>query len=539
MNFYRKSPLSAFLAVFVLIVSLPSSAQMLTATTSAGVYQGSVSAVDASVSEFLGIQYAAPPIRDLRWKPPIEAIPFAGVRNANRAGPACWQVQNSDASIYARGNLERSEDCLYLNIFAGARAPDEALPVMVWFHGGSNTAGHGAAKIFDGAKLAARGAIVVTANYRLGPLGFLAHPGLTEESDHDSSGNYGLLDQIAVLQWVRDNIAEFGGDSARVTIFGQSAGATDVCLLMASPLTQGLISGVIGQSPGCIKLTRRLSDGPESGHALGVRFASNLGISGDGSSVVKGLRALDPQSVTAAPGVGGATIIDGWVVPQAPYQAYESGSANRIPIMVGGLAEENFGLMQLSPAINKAQLSDYLESNFGSKAAEIEKSYQAVIASSPSDARKEIASDNSFLLSSRMWARLVREQGGNAYVYYFRQPAPVFRLYRPDMPDVNNDGGARTLGAYHSADLPYVFNTTSLVGIGWDDADHKLSDLMADYWVSFARNGDPNADGLPAWPLYNPESDIVQVFDASSGAREHPKKAQLDLLERIYLEQSQ
>ena len=175
MNFYRKSPLSAFLAVFFLIVSLPSSAQMLTATTSAGVYQGSVSAVDASVSEFLGIQYAAPPIRDLRWKPPIEAIPFAGVRNANRAGPACWQVQNSDASIYARGNLERSEDCLYLNIFAGARAPDEALPVMVWFHGGSNTAGHGAAKIFDGAKLAARGAIVVTANYRLGPLGFLAH----------------------------------------------------------------------------------------------------------------------------------------------------------------------------------------------------------------------------------------------------------------------------------------------------------------------------------------------------------------------------
>lgn len=539
MNYFANLPSRTLLCVILLVLSFPSVGQVFTVKTTSGTYQGSESAVNPRVSQFLGIQYGTPPIRELRWKPPVEAIPFAGVRVANSAGPACWQVQNSDASIYARGNLERSEDCLYLNVFSGAVDSSESLPVMVWFHGGSNTAGHGAAKIFDGANLAARGAVIVTANYRLGPLGFLAHPGLTEESEHNSSGNYGLLDQIAVLKWVQSNIAAFGGNPERVTIFGQSAGGTDVCLLMASPLTEGLIDGVIGQSPGCIKLTRSLNDGPNSGHQMGIQFASNLKITGSSANAIKALRALDAAIVNGAQGVGGATLVDGWVVPQAPYQAYESGSMNRIPIMVGGLAEENFGLMQLSPAINAAQLSDYLESSFGSAAAQVEQSYSDIIAASPSDARKEIASDNSFLLSSRMWARLVRERGDSAFVYYFARPAPVFRLYRPEAPDVNNDGGARTLGAYHSADLAYVFNTTKLVGIGWDEADHALSDLMADYWVSFARNGDPNADGLPPWPVYEPEQDTVLVFDAQSAAREHPKKAQLDVLEQVYLRQAQ
>ncbi len=531
--------LQIFLKAVVLSLSAPVVAQVLTAETSAGVYQGSHSSVTPTVTEFLGIQYAAPPIRDLRWRPPVKAIPFAGVRTANEVGPACWQVQNSDASIYARGNLERSEDCLYLNVFTGAAQPSDSLPVMVWFHGGSNTAGHGGAKIFDGANLAKRGAVIVTANYRLGPLGFLAHPGLTEESDHNSSGNYGLLDQVAVLEWVRSNIAQFGGDADRVTIFGQSAGGTDVCLLMVSPLAEGLVDGVIGQSPGCIKLTRRLNDGEDSGHQLGVRFADHLSLAGSNEQVVQQLRALDPATVTATPGVGGATIIDGWVVPQAPYQALATGAMNPIPIMVGALKDENFGLMQLAPAISEEQLSEYLDASFGSSAPQVKGSYSDIIAASPSDARKEIAADNSFLLSSRMWARLVKERGVNAFVYYFSRPAPVFRLYRPELPDVNNDGGARTLGAYHSADLAYVFNTTTLVGIGWDDGDHALSNLMADYWVSFASNGNPNRDGLPLWPVYDPVADNVQVFDERSGAREHPKKAQLDLLEQIYLRQSQ
>ncbi|MFT4862360.1 MAG: para-nitrobenzyl esterase [Pseudohongiellaceae bacterium] len=538
-NNVARLALQIFLKALILSLSVPAMGQVLTAETTTGVYQGRGSSVVSAVTEFLGIQYAAPPIRDLRWRPPVAAIPFAGVRTANEVGPACWQVQNSDASIYARGDLERSEDCLYLNTFSGAAQPSDSLPVMVWFHGGSNTAGHAGAKIFDGANLAARGAVVVTANYRLGPLGFLAHPGLTDESEHSSSGNYGLLDQVAVLEWVRSNIAKFGGDANRVTIFGQSAGGTDVCLLMASPLAEGLIDGVIGQSPGCIKLTRGLNDGENSGHQLGIRFANQLKLSGSSASVVQQLRALDPATVTAAPGVGGATIIDGWVVPQAPYQAFADGALNRIPIMVGALADENFGLMQLAPSINAEQLSEYLDASFGSSAPQVKRSYRSIIETSPSDARKEIAADNSFLLSSRMWARLVRERGDSAFVYYFSRPAPVFRLYRPELPDVNSDGGARTLGAYHSADLAYVFNTTTLVGIGWDDADHALSNLMADYWVSFASNGNPNRDGLPPWPVYDPVADNVQVFDERPGAREHPKKAQLDLLEEIYLRQAQ
>ena len=326
-------------------LSLNAAADVSSVSTQSGVFAGSQSEHQQSVTVFKGIAYAAPPVRDLRWKPPAPPIPFTGVRQADRVGPACWQVQNSDNTLYARGNLERSEDCLYLNVFTGASDSADSLPVMVWFHGGGNTAGHGGPRIFDGANLAARGAVIVTANYRLGSLGFLAHPGLTAESAQHSSGNYGLLDQLAALEWVRDNITGFGGDPGRVTIFGQSAGGTDVCLLMSSPLTEGLIHGVIGQSPGCIKL----DTGLEQGHAMGEAFASRLGVEETGGEAIARLRSLDAETVISTPGVGRSTIIDGWVIPARPYDLLASGQQNRIPIMVGGLAHEYHGLPHPAP----------------------------------------------------------------------------------------------------------------------------------------------------------------------------------------------
>ena len=218
----------ALLVILTGMLSAVAVADIDEVSTSEGNYRSVASEFAAGVSVFKGLTFAAPPLQELRWKPPAQAIEFSGTRVAERAGPACWQARNGDDSVYARGNLGRSEDCLYLNVFSGAAAASERLPVMVWFHGGSNTAGHGGAQIFDGSNLAARGAVVVTANYRLGPLGFLAHPALTNESPQGASGNYGLLDQIAALHWVQDNIAEFGGDPERVTIFGQSAGGEDV-----------------------------------------------------------------------------------------------------------------------------------------------------------------------------------------------------------------------------------------------------------------------------------------------------------------------
>ena len=523
-----------FLVSFLisLAISLNVAAEVSSVSTESGVFAGSDSEYQESVTVFKGIAYAAPPIRDLRWKPPAPPIPFAGVRQADRIGPACWQVQNSDSTLYARGNLERSEDCLYLNVFTGATDSEDSLPVMVWFHGGGNTAGHGGPLIFDGANLAARGAVIVTANYRLGALGFLAHPGLTAESKQNSSGNYGLLDQLAVLEWVRSNIAGFGGDPGRVTIFGQSAGGTDVCLLMSSPLTEGLIHGVIGQSPGCIKLDTEL----EQGHAMGEAFASRLGVEEDGSEAIAKLRSLNAETVIGTPGVGGSTIIDGWVIPERPYDLLANGQQNRIPIMVGGLAQEYHGLAHTAPEIDEQELNQFLTANFGNAADEVKANYISSIASSPLDARKNISTDNGFLLASRMWARLVTERGDNAYVYYFSRPAPVFRLYMHERPDLYNDGGQRRFGAYHSGELAYVFDNLELVGIGWDNEDRELSETVADYWVSFARNGNPNADGLPNWPAYDPAADFVQILDTGVYSAVHPRNDQLDDLERLFLQ---
>jgi para-nitrobenzyl esterase len=526
------------LLALMTLISFASSSLLLAdiseVSTDSGIYGGHESEHAAGVTVFNGIGFAAPPVRDLRWKPPARAIPHAGVRQADRVGPACWQARNSDASLYARGNLRRSEDCLYLNVFSNAEGSADSLPVLVWFHGGSNTAGHGGAKIFDGSNLAARGAVVVTANYRLGPMGFMAHAALTAESENNSSGNYGVLDQLEVLNWVQTNIANFGGDPDRVTIFGQSAGGTDVCLLMSSPLSEGKIHGVIGQSPGCIKSTRTLADGNNSGHAAGERYARELGITGSGASALEQLRDISPQQLISTPS-GNGPVIDGWLIPNAPYDLLESGRQNRIPVMVGGLAEENHGLQSGSAEISEAELDEYLSRVFGDDAGRLKAMYQQELEISPLDARKYISTDNGFLLSSRMWGRLVEERGNDAYVYFFNKKPPVFRLYVPANPDLNSDGGQRSLGAYHSGELAYVFDNLDLVGLGWDEEDRELSETMADYWVNFARSGNPNGEGLPHWPAYDAQADLVQILDSEVRAAVHPRKERLDALEEIFL----
>ena len=521
--------------VVVLSISRIASAELPEVGTNSGTYRGYDSPFSEEVTVFQGIGYAAPPVGDLRWKPPAPAIPFAGVRVADRVRAACWQARNPDSSVYARGNLNRSEDCLYLNVFTGAARSDEKLPVMVWFHGGSNTQGHGGPLIFDGSNLAKRGAVIVTANYRLGAFGFLSHPALTNESEHNSSGMYGILDQIEVLQWVQNNIEGFGGDPGRVTIFGQSAGGTDVCLIMSSPLAEGLVDGVIGQSPGCIKTSRTLEAG---GHERGENFARALGIGGLGSSALENMRELHPQQIVSAmgsAGSGGGPLVDGWVVPERPYDLMEAGSHNKINVMVGGLADEYFGLSHLDPEITEAELITYLDRLFGAGSTEIAEAYKDEIAHSPLSAQKIIKGDNGFILSSRMWGRLVQARGNDAYVYYFTRNAPVFRLYVPEEKDLHGDGGQRTLGAYHSGELAYVFNNLDIVGLGWDDIDHELSNTMAEYWVNFARNGNPNGPGLPDWPTYNSSSDIVQILGEEVKPAVHPRKVQLDRMENLFL----
>jgi para-nitrobenzyl esterase len=294
----------------------------------------------------------------------------------------------------------------------------------------------------------------------------------------------------------------------------------------------------VGESPGCIKMERALAEGDNSGHKAGLEYARDLGVAGQDGAALERLRAVSAEQLVAA-GVGGGPQVDGWVIPAAPYQMLESGSQNKIPVMVGGLAHENHGLQHTSPQINAQQLDNYLQAVFGEAAGRVGETYAELAASSPLDARKQIATDNGFLLSARIWGRLVRERGNDAYVYLFNREPPVFRLYVPAQPDLYGDGGQRRFGAYHSSELAYVFDNLDVVGIGWDDDDHALSELMADYWVSFARNGNPNGDGLPGWSAYDPATDIVQLLDSRTRSEIHPKKAELDMLEAIYLEQRQ
>ncbi len=501
-------------------------------STEAGIYQGVASDYVPGITVFEGIAFAAPPVGDLRWTPPADPLPFAGVRVADRAGAACWQADNGMNSLYSRGNLNRSEDCLYLNVYTSAEDDSERLPVMVWFHGGGNTAGHAAAEIFDGSNLAARGAVVVTANYRLGAFGFLAHPALTAESEQQASGNYGLMDQVDALQWVQQNIAAFGGDPDRITIFGQSAGGEDVCLLMASPLADGLIHRVIGQSPsgGCMRLQRGLEGGDDSAHARGERFMAGLGINGRGDSALEAMRDLSPMDIVAQ-GSPNGPVIDGWVLPDAPANLFAAATHNRIPAMMGGLADEFFGLQHTATEISEEQLDSFLNRSFGSNAARVKAAYAELIEDSPLSARKTIAGDNGFVRTARDWGKAISARGDDAYVYYFSRKPPVFRLYVPAQPDLNGNGGERAFGAYHSGELAYVFDNLNVVGIGWDDQDRELSETVADYWFNFAANGDPNGPGLPEWPVYDPATDTVQILDSEVGNGEHPRNSYMNLMD--------
>jgi para-nitrobenzyl esterase len=234
-------------------------------------------------------------------------------------------------------------------------------------------------------------------------------------------------------------------------------------------------------------------------------------------------------------GSGGGPLVDGWVVPGRPYDLLENGKQNLVNVMVGGLADEYFGLQHLSPEISEAELTEYLVNTFGEEVSEIRTAYSKEIVESPLSARKVIAGDNGFILNSRMWGRLVESRGSDAYVYYFSRPPPVFRLYVPDENDLNSDGGGRTLGAYHSGELAYVFNNLDIVGLGWEPADRQLSDTIADYWVNFAATGDPNGPGLPVWPKYNSNLDMVQILDTPVKTSVHPRKLELDRMERIYM----
>ncbi len=480
-------------------------------------------AVDG-VAVFKGIPYAQPPVGDLRWRPPASPRPWQGERSATAFAAACVQPQHSSTFVWRRAAFAVDEDCLYLNLWAPADAADA--PVMVWFHGGAHTSGMGHSTIFDGTNLAQRGVVVVTVNYRLGPLGFLAHPWLARESAQDSAGNYGLLDKIAALNWVRDNIEAFGGNPRNVTIFGQSAGSQSVCALMASPLAEGLFHKAIGQSAAWMEPSAgRDADGRQRG----AKLVDAL----DGIDNLEALRAVPAETLLATAAAtgweaGSRLVVDGWVVPRLPAETFAAGQQHRVPLLLGSLANEGIELIPRNDTLTEAAWDTMLERLAPADPSALRAAFAD--AGTPGQRQHALLTERFMAFGMRRWAEYHVRAGAPAYLYFMDHVPPAFHLYMPENPELELPDGPRSAGAYHSGDLAYVFDNTRRVGLHWDAGDHTLAGLMADYWTGFARSGDPNGNGRPAWPAFEPGTFTTLRLNTAPAATAGVRRARLDAL---------
>ena len=456
--------------------------------------QGEVNGVTTGASEqFLGLPYAAPPVRELRFAPPAPPAAWKGVRAADRQSPACLQFQPSGV----REEQAVSEYCLYLDVYRPAEiGKDERLPVMVWFHGGGNTQGTGV--IYGGGTLAAKTrSIVVTINYRLGALGFLAHPALSAVTP-GGSGNYALMDQRASLQWVQENIAAFGGNADNVTIFGQSAGGGAVCNMLALPSARGLFDRAIIESSACFNSTSTTLVAAEAG---GVKYAKAIGCT-DAATVVACLRKAWPGTLIAHQGeyVGGAKVASGFL-PLAFPDALAKGTWNRVPIMTGTTRSEDRLTSQNQAGITAAGVEQFVRRTYPDKAAKVLARYPLSAFQSPYDQLTQVTTDAGRACKTELTARATTGEVPT-YRYEFDDPTSP-TLYGFELPgeDMSNA---------HSAELQYLFDFT-LGAKPLTATQERLSDQVMRYWGSFAHHGDPNFSGAPSWPQYGPQQNVMSL----------------------------
>ncbi len=528
------------------------------ASVSTGQLRGSLA--PSGVAVFKNIPFAEPPVGDLRWREPVPAKAWTGVRDATSFGPMCHQNDNP--------KTPHSEDCLQLNIWAPTWPVKSTVPVMVWFHGGGNTAGSGVEPLFHGETLAGRGVVVVTTNYRLGLFGFFSHPELTQESPHHSSGNYGLLDQIQALRWVQENIASFGGDPANVTIFGESAGAGDVNSLIASPLTTGLFARAIAQS-GPAGAQTPLADAEKRN----VEFAAKLGITGDnalarlraipdtqlmekvgGGRAAPGARAAAgapgaraaagapgapgaraagapgaPGARAAAPGPPGAApapgspmmgvVVDGYVLPEAPTKIFAEGRQQKVPLMIGSNSQEMQGARG---ATSPADLPKIISGRYGPLTDRALALYGLKGAKEPppdpqyGNVMTQWTTDTSFRCGTVQELVWHTTAGNPGYQYEFSRTVH----------------GQEAQGAPHAAEIPFVFGTLSVwqERRKYNESDQQAAVQMQQYWTNFAKTGDPNGGDLVKWPTFDPTRRAYLDFtDAGPVAKEALRQPFCDL----------
>jgi para-nitrobenzyl esterase len=455
------------------------------------------------VCAYRGIPYAASPAGAGRWRAPAPAAPWSGVRDATRFGPDPIQPPRPSKRSRAPGI---DEDALTLNVWTPCDGAGGPYPVMVWIEGGSFITGTGASGRVDGAGFARAGVVLVTINYRLSVFGYLAHPLLSAESGHGASGNYGMMDQLAVLRWVRENIAGFGGDPKRVTVFGVSAGSASIALMLTMPSARGLFDQVIMESPGSLRPLARLADSEAAGSVVGTDLAAMRRMPAD---------ELLAMNAKISPGVRGLTtprilrpILDGHVIPREEADAYDDGDFLSMPIMLGNTANEGAWAVGDMPIATVAEYQAYIERNFGDATAEALERYPV---RSDADVKLQLAEvfgDTQFTYGGRGLARAISCKQPQTFRYLFKHGP-----------------------SNHSDDTSYIFGTDDATG----PDDLMISDAMMTYWVQFATTGDPNRSGLPTWPRYDPIADNYLEFGESAiTSGNHWRTDHLDFIERFF-----
>jgi para-nitrobenzyl esterase len=479
---------------------------------------------------FKGIPYAAPPVGDLRWRAPRPVKAWEAPRVCTQFGPVCPQPSMIEGFSLSAGAT--SEDCLYLNVWSPAASNRQQLPVMVWIHGGSFETGSGSMDVYNGRYLAAEGVVVVTINYRLGPLGFLSHPVLSAEAESGVSGNYGLLDQIAALQWVQRNIEGFGGNPGNVTVFGESAGGISILDLIVSPPAKGLFkraiveSGVLMDQGFGVKMAATR----EQAEAAGEVFAERLGVdpTGDVAAQLRAEAVDDLMSVASGLKSDAAEVerilfwkpvVDGYLLPDMPTKLWASGQYQRVSLLIGSNADEA-DLFLPGLIMTKARYDAVVQEIFGDRSSEVLALYPGTGVKGPTQAIGRMLTEVGFASTARFAARIMSADGEGVYLYQFtRAPLPSI------------------MGAFHAVELPYVFGTTDL--FSWlgvvKQVDTDLSATIRGYWTRFAATGDPNGDGAPVWPKYGEASDTHLRLGETIGTASGLYKDACDFADRVRL----
>jgi len=477
---------------------------------------------NSGITVFKGIPFAAPPIGDLRWKAPQPAQAWEGVKvcNSFSASP----IQNTPLPFmmwtqeFIAPKEPLSEDCLYLNVWTGAENSKENRPVFVYIYGGAFTSGSGAVPIYDGTEMAKKGLVFITINYRVGTLGFFAHPELTAESPNQTSGNYGLLDQVEALNWVQKNCKAFGGDPNNVTIAGQSAGAFSINYLVASPLTKGLIHRAIAESGGAVLSSSGLARGGDlkAAEEAGVKFAESLG-----ATSITELRAKSAEEILNGRGPG-APIVDGYFLPESVGEIFAQGKQNDVPVILGWNQDEGFG----GAPVPADQFKERAKQMFGDKAEEFLQKFPVENDEEAFAIQNDLGALQTFGIQSYKWMQL-QNQTASSKVFIYR--------FEKDLPYAD---GMTDFGAFHTGEVPYAYNNLKMSPRPWTDEDYKLAETMSDFWVNFARYGDPNGDGLPKWESCTPDNLKAMIFNSEVKGSDLPNTDLLKFIDKFYSTQS-